>query len=112
VLRGRLDEVPMAILHATRTPNQGGRMNESAVRQLAQSDPLPNLSATWTDTAVEVRRLVDNLNVRLRELDKLQATLAEHDITVDIDLGPIGNAARSTRRDLERDTGRTFEMPR
>lgn len=87
-------------------------MTESTVRQLAQSDPVPNLMANWATYATTAGNIVGRLTDCLRELDKLQDQLAAHDITVDIDLGQIGEAARAARRDLERERpGGTFKMP-
>ena len=91
---------------------RGVPVNESAVRQLAQSDPVPNMASRWGAATARARDAVDNLTLCLRELDKVQEQLRERGMTVDVDLGPIGNAAAAARRDLERDTGRTFELPR
>jgi hypothetical protein len=85
----------------------------SSVRVLAQSDPVPNL-ATHLGGSVEVcRKHIEHLTNALRELDKLKEQLAEHKIVVEVDLGPIGNAAAAARRDLEkRSDSPTFSLPR
>lgn len=81
------------------------------VRQLAQSDPVPNLSAQWTDSIVTVRKRIADLTRDLREMDDLADKLADHEINVSAELGPIGNAAAAARRDLERQKPNTFAMP-
>ena len=87
-------------------------MNEAAVRQIAQSNPVPNLSARWTDATVRARHAIEDATVCLRQIDDLADQLAAHNVTVSVDLGPIGNAAAAARRDLEKRNGRpTFRMP-
>lgn len=86
-------------------------MNDSAVREIAQSDPVPNLTSSWGQLAADARRKVDSLTTTLRELDKVTGTLVDHGMKVDVDLGPIGNAAAAARRDLEKDRGPTFNLP-
>jgi ABC-type phosphate/phosphonate transport system substrate-binding protein len=84
----------------------------SSVRVLAQSDPVPNLTARWAAYVKQAGDLVSELSAVLRDLDKTADQLAEHKVTVSVDLGPIGNAAASTRRDLEkRSDTPTFKMP-
>lgn len=88
-------------------------MTAAEATRLAQSDPVPNISANWTAYAVAARTAVEKLTGILRDLDKTTEQLAEHDITVSVDLGPIGNAAAAARRDLEKRRDEpTFEMPR
>lgn len=88
-------------------------MNEQAVRAVAQSDPVPNLTARWGEVAQKTSRAVDVLVVCLRELDSVQEQLANREITVDINLNPVGEAAKAARRDLERQRDEpTFVMPR
>ena len=79
---------------------------------LAQQDPTSTIINRWGDTVTEARARLTAFETSLRELDKLHQQLAERNLTVAVDLGPIGNAAASVRRDLERETGRTFEMPK
>ena len=87
-------------------------MTASTVRQLAQSDPVPNLTARMGNVAMATRNQIEGLVGLLRELDGLHDTLQEHSIDVTVDLGPIGNAAAAARRDLERERPTPFEMPR
>lgn len=83
----------------------------SHVRILAQTDPTPMIVARWGEAVTEARTRLDALTDSLRELDKLQGQLAERDITVSVDLGAVGNAAAVTRRDIDRENPRTFELP-
>jgi hypothetical protein len=94
-------------------PNLGIPETGRRTRELAQQDPVPNLSANWASAAVGARTAVERLTTLLRDLDKTRDQLLEHGIEVSVDLGPIGNAAAAARRDLEkkRDTP-AFEMPR
>lgn len=87
-------------------------MTAAESTRLAQSDPVPNLNNQWVTAVVNARVHLRDLTRALRELDKTAETLLEHDITVSVDLGPIGNAAAAARRDLERknDTP-TFKLP-
>lgn len=88
-------------------------MTTAEARQLAQTDPITNLTRTAGELALEIRRQIDNLTATLRTLDTARDALNERGVTFDVDLGPIGNVAASTRRDLERDRpGPTFELPR
>jgi hypothetical protein len=85
----------------------------SNVRVLAQTDPVPNLTGQWGTLATTARQKVDELASILRSLDKIEQQLGERGLRVSTDLGPIGNAAASTRRDLEKQNDRpTFELPR
>lgn len=88
-------------------------MTAAEATRLAQTDPVPNLTAQWGQLAAEARRKVDGLAQTLRELDKVRDALAKHDLDVAEDLGPIGNAAAAARRDLEKRRDEPhFEMPR
>jgi hypothetical protein len=87
-------------------------MTPQAVRTLAQSDPLPNLATNLGTTLQAAKSRVAALVSVLRELDILKDLLLEHGLDMDIDLGPVGNAAASVRRDLEKQKPHTFEMPK
>ena len=87
-------------------------MTVQEARQIAQCDPVPTLTARWGETVTQARQRVAALTDSLRDLDKLADTLAEHDLTIATDLGPIGNAAASVRRDLDKQTGRDFALPK
>jgi hypothetical protein len=71
------------------------------VRVLAQQDPVQNMTALYAEDAQNARRHIADLTRLLKQLDEGKEKLAEHGITVDVDLGPIGNAAAAARRDLE-----------
>jgi hypothetical protein len=87
-------------------------MTAAEATRLAQTDPVPNLTGQAGQLAADARRKLDNLIYTLRELDKIRGTLAEHDITLEVDLGPIGNAAAAARRDLEKQRDQpTFKLP-
>lgn len=87
-------------------------MTLAEARTLAQQDPVPQITANWSQTAQKARQLVDQLTATLRELDKTADALAERSITVGVDLGPVGEAARAARRDLEKQKPAGFEMPK
>lgn len=87
-------------------------MTIAEARAIAQSDPVPNLTANWGTLAAKARHRVDELNSLLRELDKTTAALAEKGMVVSVDLGPVGNAAAAARRDLEKQKPHTFELPK
>lgn len=70
-------------------------MTLAEARQLAQSDPVPTLTARWGELTAEARKRVAALTDSLRELDKLTQQLAAHQLTISTDLGPVGNAARA-----------------
>jgi hypothetical protein len=87
-------------------------MNASEATRLAQTDPTPQMVARFGEYQLEARSRLAYLVDTLRNLDKLADELAEHAITVSVDLGPIGNAAAAARRDLEKQRDQpTFTMP-
>jgi hypothetical protein len=88
------------------------KLQEGLARNLAQADPTPNLVARWGQLATEARARVQALEQTLRELDRTQAKLAERNLTVSVDLGPVGNVAMSTRRDLEKERPAGFSLPK
>ncbi len=88
-------------------------MNETTVRAMAQSNPVPNMTSAWTSNVEHARTSIENLTVLLRHIDKIAAVLKErHDIVLAADLGPIGNAAAAARRDLEKQQPAGFTMPK
>lgn len=94
------------------TASDAQRAHQDHVRVIAQSDPVPNLTASWGDIVTSARSCVESLTTILRSLDKVQDHLAERGLTVEVDLGPIGNAAAAARRDLEKERpGNTFTLP-
>ena len=86
-------------------------MTLAEARTLAQADPVPQLTANWSQTAQKARTLVDQLTYTLRELDKTADALAERGITVNVDLGATGEAARAARRDLEKQKPAGYVAP-
>jgi hypothetical protein len=88
-------------------------MTAAEATRLAQSDPVPNLTTQWVEAMTTARKSLSALTRALREVDGLSKTLAEHDVTVRVDLGPIGNAAAAARRDLEKNKDKTtFALPK
>lgn len=85
-------------------------MTLAEARTLAQTDPVPNLTKLWGETAARTRTAVANLETAMRELNKVEDQLKERGLTVSTDLGPVGNAARAARRDL--DAPHTFDRGR
>lgn len=87
--------------------------DQSIIRNIAQSDPVPKLTQQYGEFTRMAKYMLADLTRILRHVDESAATLAEHGITVSVDLGPIGNAAAAARRDLEKQRdGNTFELPR
>lgn len=72
-------------------------MTDDDARTLAQSDPIPVLTARWGNLSAAARKTVARLNDDLRELDTVTGQLAKHGLTVATDLGPVGNAAAAAR---------------
>ena len=76
-------------------------------------DPAASLSERLGQLTESAHTRVFDLVGVLRELDKVREQLEEHGITVQVDLGPIGNAAAAARRDLDRrDESPKFSLPR
>ncbi len=84
----------------------------SNVRIIAQQDPVPTMTARFGVAVATAGKQVANLTDTLREIDKIAGQLHERGITVNVELGPVGDTAAAARRDMERETGNTFEMPR
>lgn len=90
-------------------------MSPAEARTLAQSDPVPTLTARWGTASAAARRSVERLVSDFRELDKVRSLLKEHGLTVSEDLGPVGNAALAAWRTTEehaRTHTSTFSLPR
>jgi hypothetical protein len=87
-------------------------MTTANVRVLAQADPTPTIVTRWGEAVTVARERLSAFEDSLRELDKLHAQLAERDLTVSVDLGQVGNAAAAARRDLDKQTGQTFALPK
>ena len=97
---------------------RGGRANRTGSYYIAYTDDkgvrrTVRGCADRQATEAIARKLEADVMLHKRGIiDAKAATLAEHGITVDVDLGPIGNAAAAARRDLERTSTATFELPR
>ncbi len=76
-------------------------------------DPADALAQQLGEATEQARNAVFHLVGALRGLDSVIGKLAEHQIEVKVDLGPIGNAAAAARRDLERqnDSRPSFRLP-
>jgi hypothetical protein len=81
------------------------------VRAIAQTDPLANRLRSFGDDLKHARALVADLTTVLRRMDEEANALEEAGVTMTYTLGPIGDSAAATRRDLERDRGPKFTMP-
>jgi hypothetical protein len=85
--------------------------NTTNVRLLAQTDPLANRLRGFGDDLKHARALVADLTTVLRRMDEEANALEEAGVTMTYTLGPIGDSAAATRRDLERERGPKFTMP-
>jgi hypothetical protein len=81
------------------------------VRAIAQTDPLANRLRSFGDDLKHARALVADLTTVLRRMDEEANALEEAGVTMTYTLGPIGETAAATRRDLERERGPKFTMP-
>jgi hypothetical protein len=81
------------------------------VRAIAQTDPLANRLRSFGDDLKHARALVADLTTVLRRMDEEANALEEAGVTMTYTLGPIGDSAAATRRDLERERGPKFTMP-
>lgn len=90
-------------------------MTIAEARAIAQSDPVPILTARWGELTATARQRVAALTDSLRELERLEEQLAAHDLTIGTDLGPIGNAARAAYTTTQEHTARhdhDFALPK
>ncbi len=82
------------------------------VRVLAQTDPIANRLRSFGDDLRTAKAMVHDLTHLLKRIDEEANALEKDGITMTVTLGPIGDAAMAARRDIDRDTGRKFELPR
>jgi hypothetical protein len=87
-------------------------LDENELRTVAQSDPLANRLRSFGDDLRHAKALTADLTTVLKRMDDEAAALQEAGVTMTYTLGPIGDAAAACRRDLHRDRGPTFEMPK
>jgi hypothetical protein len=86
-------------------------LDQNELRTVAQSDPLANRLRSFGDDLKHARALVADLTTVLRRMDDEAAALEEAGVTMTYTLGPIGDSAAATRRDLERDNPAKFKLP-
>jgi hypothetical protein len=86
-------------------------LDDTELRTVAQTDPLANRLRSFGDDLRHAKALTADLTTVLKRMDEEAAALEEAGVTMTYTLGPIGDAAAATRRDLHRDRGPTFEMP-
>ena len=83
---------------------------------LATADPVPTLTTHWGQAVQAARHRVDQLADTLRELELVEQRLAEHGITLNADLGPVGNAAKAARQTVQEHKAdhqtQVFTLPR
>ena len=84
----------------------------SHVRVLAQTDPIANRLHNFGDTLRKAKTRLHELEALLKTLDEEAAALTDAGVTMTYTLGPVGDAAASTRRDLQPTGKPAFEMPR
>jgi hypothetical protein len=81
-------------------------------RVLTHLDPTIALAKQIGDEIVYVKDIVATLERGLARLDKATEQLRGHGVTVDVDLGEVGNAARSARKvQAMASPRRTFSFP-
>jgi hypothetical protein len=87
-------------------------LDQDELRTVAQSDPLANRLRSFGDDLRHARALVADLTTVLRRMDEEANALEEAGVTMTYTLGPIGDSAAATRRDLEKQRDQpTFKLP-
>jgi hypothetical protein len=86
-------------------------LNQDELRTVAQSDPLANRLRSFGDDLRHAKALTADLTTVLKRMDEQANALNEAGVTMTYTLGPIGDSAAATRRDLERERGPKFTMP-
>jgi hypothetical protein len=86
-------------------------LDQNELRTIAQQDPLANRLRSFGDDLKHARALVADLTTVLRRMDEEAAALEEAGVTMTYTLGPIGDSAAATRRDLARNNPNKFQMP-
>jgi hypothetical protein len=85
----------------------------SHVRVLAQTDPLPNRAKNFTEDLVTAKAMVHDLEHLLKRMDDtVEAIKADTGLEMTYTLGPVGDSAASTRRDLAKKKPTAFALPR
>jgi hypothetical protein len=86
-------------------------LDETELRTVAQTDPLANRLRSFGDDLRHAKALTADLTTILKRMDEEAQALQEAGVTMTYTLGPIGDSAAATRRDLERERGPKFTMP-
>lgn len=68
------------------------------VQKIVPADPLAALARNLGQDITDARLLVERLERVLAHVDEKVSRLKEQGVTVEVDLGPIGDAAASARR--------------
>ena len=68
---------------------------------LHQQDPLANRLRALGDDIKTAKAMSHDLTHLLKRIDKESASLQEEGVTITLDLGPVGNNALATIRDLD-----------
>jgi hypothetical protein len=87
-------------------------LDDTELRTIAQTDPLANRLRSFGDDLKHAKALTADLEHVLKRMDEEAEALEEAGVTMTYTLGPIGDAAAATRRDLHKDRGPAFEMPK
>jgi hypothetical protein len=86
-------------------------LDDTELRTVAQSDPLANRLRSFGDDLKHAKALTTDLTTVLKRMDEEAAALQEAGVTMTYTLGPIGDSAAATRRDLEPRDRPTFKIP-
>lgn len=73
-------------------------MTADKITQLAQQNPVRQLTSRLGELKEQADREVANLSMTLKALDDTRDILKAHGLTMTVDLGDIGNAAGHARR--------------
>lgn len=87
-------------------------MTPDRITQLAQANPVRTLTTRLGELKEQADREVANLETTLRHIDATCELLKQHGLPQSVTLGPVGDAAAVTRRDLGKQQGQKFELPK
>jgi hypothetical protein len=87
-------------------------LDENELRTIAQGDPLANRLRQFGDDLRHAKALTADLTTVLKRMDEEAAALEEAGVTMTYTLGPIGDAAAACRRDLAKQRGPEFSLPK
>jgi hypothetical protein len=86
-------------------------LDDTELRTIAQTDPLANRLRSFGDDLRHAKALTADLTSVLKRMDDEAEALEEAGVTMTYTLGPIGDSAAATRRDLARNNPNKFQMP-